>query len=234
MLIIPVIDLLNGVVVHAKKGERNHYQAIQSQLTSSSDPLAVAKALLEHFPFQHLYIADLNAIQKTGAHHLPLIQEIAQQHPATKLWVDAGIADLKDLTTWSEHHFNLILGSENFTSLENFEKVSLSLNADFVLSLDFMPNGYQGPLELIESTKQWPENVIVMSLSKVGSNAGLDLALLERFIPYANKFNLYAAGGIRNRADLNVLKDMNMHGALMASALHNKQINLNDLGSFRQ
>jgi phosphoribosylformimino-5-aminoimidazole carboxamide ribotide isomerase len=224
MFIIPVIDLLNGVVVHAKKGARNHYQAIQSQLTSSSDPLEVAKALLEYYPSQHLYIADLNAIQKTGEHHLQVIQKIAQQHPATKLWVDAGIADLKDLTTWSAHHFNLILGSENFTSLENFEKVSLNLNADFVLSLDFMPHGYQGPLELLTNTQHWPKNVILMSLAKVGSNAGMDLSLLERFIPYANKFNLYAAGGVRNGVDLNLLKNMGIHGALVASALHSKQL----------
>lgn len=224
MFIIPVIDILNGVVVHAKKGERSRYQAIQSQLTTSSDPLEVAKALLEYYPFQHLYIADLNAIQKTGVHHLSLIQKIAQQHPRTKLWVDAGISNLKDLTTWSGHHFNLILGSENFTSLENFEKVSLSLNADFVLSLDFMPHGYQGPAELLTSTQHWPTDVILMSLASVGSNAGMDLELLERFRQHVNKFNLYVAGGVRNIEDINTLKIMGIYGALVASALHSKQL----------
>jgi phosphoribosylformimino-5-aminoimidazole carboxamide ribotide isomerase len=224
MFIIPVIDLLNGVVVHAKHGDRANYQAIQSQLTSSNDPLVVADALLTAYPSQHLYIADLNAIQKTGTHHLPVIHQIAQQHPQTKLWVDAGIADLQDITTWSGHHFNLILGSENFKSLENFQKVSLSLNRDFVLSLDFMPHGYQGPAELLASTEHWPVDVILMSLANVGSNTGMDLRLLERFEHHVNKFNLYAAGGVRNHEDINTLKKMGIHGTLVASALHSKQL----------
>ena len=224
MFIIPVIDLLNGEVVHAKKGERATYQAIQSQLTNSSNPLIVTEALLEHCPSQHLYIADLNAIQKTGQHHLQLIQKIAQQHPKITLWVDAGISDTKDLTTWSGHHFNLILGSENFTSLENFLNVSLSLNTKFILSLDFMPHGYQGPAELIDTTQHWPAEVILMSLGNVGSNAGMNIPLLERFAQHTDNFNLYAAGGVRNSEDIKVLKNMGIHGVLVASALHSKQI----------
>jgi phosphoribosylformimino-5-aminoimidazole carboxamide ribotide isomerase len=224
MFIIPVIDLLNGAVVHAKKGERANYQAVQSQLTNSSDPLIITEALLKHCPSQHLYIADLNAIQKTGQHHLTLIQEIARQHPTIKLWVDAGIADLDDLTMWSGHHFNLILGSENFSNLENFQKVSSSIKTEFVLSLDFMRHGYQGPAELIDTTQYWPKDVILMSLAHVGSNAGIDVPLLERFIQHNDKFNLYAAGGVRNSEDIKLLKNMGINGALVASALHNKQI----------
>jgi phosphoribosylformimino-5-aminoimidazole carboxamide ribotide isomerase len=57
--VIPVIDVLNGVVVHAKRGERATYQAIRSQLTHSSEPLDIVAALLDVYPFQQLYIADL-------------------------------------------------------------------------------------------------------------------------------------------------------------------------------
>jgi len=42
MFIIPVIDLLNGKVVHAKYGNRAQYQPLQSPLVDSCEPLAVA------------------------------------------------------------------------------------------------------------------------------------------------------------------------------------------------
>jgi len=37
MKIIPVIDLKDGVVVHAKQGHREHYQPINTDLCKSSD-----------------------------------------------------------------------------------------------------------------------------------------------------------------------------------------------------
>ena len=52
MQIIPVIDLLNGVVVHAQRGDRKNYQPIQSALTTSHQPLDIVAALLEIYPFK--------------------------------------------------------------------------------------------------------------------------------------------------------------------------------------
>ncbi len=47
MRIIPVIDVMDGVVVRAIGGRRDEYRPLVSQLTVSTDPIAVAKALLE-------------------------------------------------------------------------------------------------------------------------------------------------------------------------------------------
>jgi len=229
MFIIPVMDLLNGHVVHAKHGDRAHYQPLQSALTDGSNPLTVAAALLKHYPCQHLYIADLNAIQKLPGHHLEVIKQIAQQHPDVSLWVDAGIANQPTLKLWAGHHFNLILGSENFSSLDNFLEISAMLNKQFILSLDFMPHGYQGPEALIQNSQYWPEKVILMTLAKVGSQSGTDLKLISQFAQYAEQFELFAAGGVRNLNDLKSLKDMGVKGALVASALHNGQIKSSEI-----
>lgn len=224
MLIIPVIDLLDGKVVHAKQGNRSHYQAIQSNLTSACEPLAVANALLDYYPFRQLYIADLNAIQHIGEHHLSTIKQIAQAHPELTLWVDAGIRTRDDLAVWNSSHFNLILGSENFSNLADYLDVSQQLQPRFMLSLDFMPQGYQGPKELLENTHCWPKDVILMSLAHVGAHCGINLPLMNQFAQHSKLFNLYAAGGVRNIADLIELEQHNIHGALIASALHQQQI----------
>lgn len=223
------MDLLNGHVVHAKHGDRAHYQPLQSALTDGSNPLTVAAALLKHYPCQHLYIADLNAIQKLPGHHLEVIKQIAQQHPDVSLWVDAGIANQPALKLWTGHHFNLILGSENFSTLDNFLEISTQLHQPFILSLDFMPQGYQGPPELIENTRYWPKKVILMTLAKVGSDTGVDVKLLQRFASYANEFELFAAGGVRDSTDLKCLKEMGIQGALVASALHSEKIKPDEL-----
>jgi len=234
MQLIPVIDLLNGTVVHAKKGDRKNYQPIQSLITDSSNPLKVVAALLQYYPFQQLYIADLNAIQKIGNDNLKIIQSITQHYPALKLWIDAGINNTAELACWTHSNFNVILGSENFSDLDKFLEVKNHLSSDFVLSLDFMPHGYCGPSALIENANYWPENVILMSLAQVGANQGSNLELLARFKMYSENFNLYSAGGIRNIDDLNLLKTAGINGALIASALHGRQISSEEIASLTQ
>ena len=63
MGILPVLDLKQGLVVHGVAGRRDEYQPIVSRLTNSARPLDVAKALREHFGFDQLYLADLDAIR---------------------------------------------------------------------------------------------------------------------------------------------------------------------------
>lgn len=232
MKIIPVIDLLDGTVVHAQKGERQNYKAIQSQLTHSNKPLEIVAALLEYFPFQHLYIADLNAIQKLEhiQDNYAIIESIASKYPELEVWLDAGINTIAALKKWKKLNVRLILGSENFAHLAEYQTVKAQINQHFLLSLDYLPNGYKGPEELIKSTDDWPDDVILMSLCHVGSNRGSNISLLESFEPASTNHYLYAAGGIRNIDDLMQLKNHNIHGALIATALHNRQISPEQLG----
>jgi phosphoribosylformimino-5-aminoimidazole carboxamide ribotide isomerase len=228
MQIIPVIDLLNGAVVHAKQGQRASYQPIQSLLTASSKPLDIVAALLEVYPFTRLYIADLNAIQHSGD-NFSVICAIAQKFPQLALWIDAGGHSTPVIALSS-----MILGSENFSELESFLVYKNQQKNDFVLSLDFMTNGYQGPAELLGSSQYWPHNVIVMSLQNVGANQGFNADLMLKMLELAAGKNIYAAGGVRNTEDLNALKKIGAHGALIASALHQKQLSTDEINSISQ
>ena len=233
MKVIPVIDLLNGVVVHAKKGERAAYQAIHSQLTPSSQPLDIVAALLELYPFQQLYIADLNAIQKLDASHennYNVIASIQERYPALELWLDAGVSNKVELNFWQKLGARLIIGSENFANIADYTSLNIQ-DKNYILSLDFMPRGYQGPIELLTNTEYWPQDVIVMSLSSVGANQGMNVALIRETILRANGFNIIAAGGIRDVNDLVMLKDMGVSASLIATALHQKQISAEQLVS---
>lgn len=235
--IIPVIDLLNGSVVHAKQGHRANYLPIASQLAASTKPIDIVKAFMTVYAFNTLYIADLNAIQNlenSAQAHKEIIEEIQTAFPKLTLWVDAGINTIEKAKKWDYSNATIILGSESFTSIIEYKTLIAELNTPFVLSLDYLVQGFTGPQDLLASNQYWPENIIVMTLTKVGANTGGDINTISDIRAKATKHHVYAAGGIRNIDDLQALKQQHIHGVLIASALHNKQINTEDLTLFDQ
>ena len=230
--IIPVIDLMNGVVVHAKKGERSHYRPITSSLTKSNKPLDIVKAFMDIYPFNILYIADLNAIQEIeniGNNHVSIINHIKNTFPELTLWIDAGINTESKAKTWSNHAVQAVLGSESFQTVEQYQSIVQQVTRPSILSLDFLPQGYFGPEALIQDSQFWPEETIVMTLANVGTNAGVDLPTIKNILVKANHHEIYAAGGVRDLDELYQLKQLGVKGALLASALHHQQISTNDL-----
>ena len=83
--------------------------------------------------------------------------------------------------------------------------------------------------------RSWPNprfghsRVIVMTLARVGSGAGPDLARFAAIRSIAGGRELYAAGGVRDARDLSALKAAGASGALIATALHEQRIVAADL-----
>src|SRR4051794_41521781 len=90
MRLIPVLDVMNGVVVRGIGGRRSEYQPIVGRLTSSTDPVEVARALVDTFRPAELYLADLDAI--AGAAPAVVVYE-AIRELGVRLWVDSGVHD---------------------------------------------------------------------------------------------------------------------------------------------
>jgi phosphoribosylformimino-5-aminoimidazole carboxamide ribotide isomerase len=223
MEIIPVIDLMHGQVVHARFGLRQHYQPIQSLLCDSSEPIAVISTLLELYPFDRLYIADLAAIQGESD-HFQAVKAIKDTFPQLEIWLDSGIASVNDLQALKDLTVSHVIGSENIKSTDAIVELKKVLNRELILSLDFNAQGFLGPAELLETSQYWPQQIIAMTLYKVGSHAGADIALLKALIDTNPTHNVYAAGGVRNLEDLKKISEIGITGALIASALHNKQL----------
>jgi uncharacterized protein related to proFAR isomerase len=68
-----------------------------------------------------------------------------------------------------------------------------------------------------------------MTLARVGADEGPDLGLLKSIIARAGQRQVFAAGGVRGRDDLQVLQDAGVAGVLIASALHDGKIKTGDL-----
>ncbi|MBS1213826.1 MAG: putative HisA/HisF family protein [Proteobacteria bacterium] len=210
MEIIPVIDLMRGQVVHARHGHRETYRPIDTPLCRSSDPFAVIDAFLALHPFSSLYIADLDAL--TG--NVPqsgLIAALAVAHPNLHIWVDSGWPTTEG--TWTA-----VVGTE---SIDRAAWLRLAdKRQDWILSVDFFGGSLKGPPEILDEVESWPDRIIVMTLARVGSFAGPDWSQLQSIRQLAAERKIIAAGGVRDRADVERLEAMGIAGALVASALH--------------
>lgn len=221
MDIIPVIDLMDGQVVHARYGDRRNYRPIQSGLCSDSEPLHIVSSLIQLYPFKRLYIADINAIQGRS-HHGELINQLRSQYPTLEIWLDAAIHEAETAKSWQRQGIYCVIGSESLGDMHNYHQIKQALVGQFALSLDFARGQFIGPEQLLREDALWPKHVIAMSLDKVGSGTGPDVHLLDSL--HRGAAQIYAAGGVRNADDLLTLKTSRVSGALVASVLHTGQL----------
>jgi len=227
MEIIPVLDLKGGVVVRARMGERHLYAPIVTPLAATSDPLDVACGLLAVHPFSTLYVADLDAIEG-GSDNGAALRRITHGCPGVSLWVDNGIADAAAAAGWLDAGLgSLVLGSE---TQQDAALVRARAGDDrVVLSLDFRGDAFQGPADILDDPSAWPARVIAMTLARVGSGAGPDLDRLAAVRRSAPGRRIYAAGGVRDAADLAALARAGIAGALVATALHDGRLGRADI-----
>ena len=227
--IIPVIDLRGGEVVHARYGQRADYRPIRSKLCEGSTPEAAVGGLLSLHTFPTLYIADLDAIENTGDNE-PVLHELRRRFPALKLWVDAGFREPAACLDWLHRDIgDLVLGSETQADWEGLRRLMASPQAHrIVLSFDFAGDHFRGPLAGLDPAL-WPARVVVMTLARVGSGAGPDLVRLSQIMAQNGRCRAYAAGGVRDVADLRSLTGAGAAGVLIASALHYGRIGRKEL-----
>jgi phosphoribosylformimino-5-aminoimidazole carboxamide ribotide isomerase len=235
--VIPVIDILNGIVVHAVRGKRREYQPLQSILCKSVEPLEVAKAF-ETLGFGGLYIADLDAIT-SGYVNFQVFKDIAKE-TGLKLIVDAGVSDLGTAEKLLDCGvFRVVIGTETLQN-KSFvdEAVRLFGSERVIISLDLMGekvlvrsgfDGSKNPMRLLREFKEMGvSRVIVLDLARVGSDEGVNDIFLKKVLK-AVAMDVCVGGGVRDLEDLVELKDLGVSGVLVATALHSGKISIKEL-----
>ncbi len=228
MEIIPVIDIRQNQVVHAVKGQRQNYRPLQTCLSDSHSANDIVQAFIDTYPFKTIYIADLDAIQGPSNNEY-LIEQLLNKFQSISFWVDQGISSAIELKIQLRRQH--VIGSETNISPETLNELFTS-SAGIILSLDFQTEAFLGDQNLLQKTGLWPERIIIMSLSHVGSNNGPDYKLISNLQKIAGNREIYVAGGVRHEDDLQTLNDMGIDGVLIATALHTQQITADTLLKF--
>ena len=222
-----VMDLLDGVVVHAKRGEREKYVPIHrfSSIVTSSDPACV----IETIKPKEVYIADLNRLMSTG-NNRPILKDLRTRNRDLRIMLDYGVKGMEDLkeAVDAEMADKFVLGTETI-SFELLEEASKSdIITDICISLDLFNNEVLtsdtrmkiDPLQLIKELNKFPvRDVIVLELNRVGTKSGIDFEFLARAVELS-EHDILCGGGVRNCEDVDKMAAIGVKGALVATAVH--------------
>lgn len=232
LALIPVLDLMGGQVVRALRGERSRYQPMRSRLCAGSDPLVLARALCEHSRSPVLYVADLDALQG-GPAQADLLRALLAALPGRRLWLDAGFAEAAAAQALfarlgeAAGRCDPVYASESLRSAEALAACFApgdALGERALLSLDRRDGQALDRAGAWQRPDLWPRRVIVMTLERVGADAGPDLATLAGLRERSPGSRLIGAGGLRGPQDLAAAAAAGAQGWLVASALHDGRL----------
>ncbi len=238
MKIIPVLDLKNGQIVRGIAGQRETYQPIVSQLTHTTHPLEVAKAFRDAFGLSLFYLADLDAISGDAPNQA--IYDFLRS-AGFELWIDAGVRNFACGQRLLEEGIErIIVGLETLSHPIELQALVDEFGPHRVLfSLDLkhgqpvmQKHSWQflSPMQMVEEV--WDcdcRSVIVLDLARVGRSKGTSTNDLCRRIRDTHpEMEIITGGGVRDKNDLLVLKNLGVDGVLVASALHDGRIGKDD------
>lgn len=237
MKVIPVMDILNVVVVHALRGKREEYHPVKSVLCESADPVDVALAF-KTFGFNQLYLADLDAI--LGKPENFLLYKQIKTNTNLDLMVDAGITDIEKAKKVLESEVSrVIIGTETLSDMNLVKQAIESFGKDrVVVSLDLKEGRvvsrsdairFKDPPSLVETLREMGvTRTIVLDLARVGTGQGVNLAIVKEILEKVN-IEVLTGGGVSDIRDLKELRDIGVSGALVATALHTGKLTAKEL-----
>ena len=242
MEILPVLDLLDGVVVRGIAGRRSEYRPLISNLTSSNNPLDVAHSIRHAFGLNHLYVADLDGILR-GHANLTLFERLIGD--GFELMIDAGVRDVASASELRVAGMNrLIVGLESCRSPQDLARL-IEFNPGVIFSLD-LQNGRPMLRQDASGWRDQPSDIaaaaieagctqmIVLDLADVGTSTGGSTDQLCGFIRHSSpQVKIISGGGVRDVDDLKRFEQLGLDAVLVASALHDGQLARADIDSIR-
>ena len=248
MRVIGVIDLLGGRAVHARAGRRETYQPVQTvagTTIAAGDAVALARTYVDRLGISELYAADLDALGGRSPQEAPVTAVAAVGAP---LLLDAGVTSADR----ARHALSLgadrvVVALETLDGYDALRRVCDAIGGERVaFSLDLrdgqpivVHGGRIAPDDAAHEIAAHAKDagagaVIVIDLARVGTGRGLDLGLLARVrdaIGVDGNVTLLAGGGVRGVEDLVRLADLGCDGALVATALHDGRIGVNEIAT---
>jgi phosphoribosylformimino-5-aminoimidazole carboxamide ribotide isomerase len=225
-MIIPVLDVLGGVIVHAVAGDRSRYQPIPAAWGNAEEPLSVVQKLLGLAKSKRVYVADLDALQgeRGDTDNLAWLNSLP---PDVEVLLDRGLRGQESRSQAQlARPVRLIHATESWCEdwpdFTPTDIVSLDLRAGELCSARCDTAPLQVLAEVIERGCQ---SVIVLDVAGVGAGLGprsLDLCrAIRRMAPH---LEIISGGGVRHAADVQAYSDAGCQGVLVATSLHQGKI----------
>ena len=223
-MIIPVLDLKNGIAVSGKSGKRETYKPLKTVFHKSASPEEIAKSLRDAGAVR-TYIADLDSIENRGS-NFGVICKINKHIP---VMLDCGAKNVSDVGKSLEVADKVIIATETLKNIgdldsifDKFDKNRLIISIDIKEGKIFSKYLNIDEKDFIQKIEELnPPEVILLDISQVGTEKGVNEKLIKKFL----KLPLIIGGGITS-ADINKLEKQGINKFLVGSALHNGKITI--------
>ena len=224
-MIIPVLDLKNGIAVSGKSGKRDTYKPLKTIFHESSDPVAIATGIKDA-GFKCLYVADLDAIDEMGSN----CKLVSKMNGIISVMLDSGIKDVEDIHGVMNAADKIIIATETLKTLDDLDQIFMEFSKqNIVLSIDIKDDKlfskhltatFEDIIKKINELK--PSQVILLDISRVGTGRGVDSELIKQFNNIET--SLIVAGGIVDE-DIIEMNKLGVHNFLVGTALHEGSFN---------
>ncbi len=229
--LIPVLDLLGGVVVHGVAGRRETYQPLQTPLAQSATPLTVARGIRDRYGCRSLYVAELDGIL-TRRPDLGVLRRLKDD--GFQLAVDVGLRSPEEVRPLLELGLTHIVAAlETLPGPEMLAELLKMVGPQrLVFSLDLRGGALLTPPEA--AWKHWPpeevaaaavaagvHRLLVLDLLGVGVSAGMTtLPLCRRLRAAFPQVELWTGGGVRDWRDIEQAGAAGVDAVLVSTVLH--------------
>lgn len=221
-MIIPVLDLKNGIAVSGKSGKRETYKPLETVFHKSASPERIAKALSDAGAAR-IYIADLDSIERKK----PNFDAIKEVNKHISVMLDCGAKDVFDVRKALEVADKVIIATETMKNMDDLKDIFNNFDKDkLVISIDIKDNkifsrylniNSEDLIQKIEDLN--PPEVILLDISQVGTEKGVNYELIKKFM----KLHPIIGGGITS-SDIKKLERIGINKFLVGSALHNGKL----------
>ena len=223
-MIIPVLDLKNGIAVSGKSGKRESYKPLETVFHKSASPEGIGKSLSDAGAVR-IYIADLDSIENKKS-NFEVIQKVNKN---ISVMLDCGARNVFDVKKALEVADKVIIATETLKDIDdlndifdNFDKNRLVISIDIKDNEIFSKSLNIDIKEFIRKIKELnPSEVILLDISQVGTERGVNYELIRKFL----ELPLIIGGGITS-SDIKRLEKLGINKFLVGSALHNGKLPL--------
>lgn len=223
-MIIPVLDLKNGMAVSGKSGKRETYKPLETVFHKSSSPKEIAKSLSEAGAVR-MYIADLDSIENKRS-NFDVIHDINEN---ISVMLDSGANNVFDVEKALEVADKIIIATETLKGMDDladifhkFDKNRLIISIDIKKGEIFSKYLNINLNDFIEEIKELnPPEIILLDISKVGTEEGVNEEFIKKILKLSS--SLIIGGGITS-GDIKKLEKIGINKFLVGSALHNGKL----------
>ncbi|MDR0804627.1 MAG: 1-(5-phosphoribosyl)-5-[(5-phosphoribosylamino)methylideneamino]imidazole-4-carboxamide isomerase [Oscillospiraceae bacterium] len=232
MIVIPAIDIIDGVPVRLYKGD----YATAGKV--ADDVLATARKF-EEDGATCIHIVDLDAAKTPNKNNKDVILEVIKQSKI-HINVGGGIRTIDDIEDYLSHGaFRVILGTAAVNSPKLVKYAVGDYGARVVVGIDardgkIAVNGWTEKTELnyeefaVENAKLGVKYFVFTDIEKDGALSGVNHEATRQL---ANKVALYgarivASGGVKDIEDIITLRNRHIFGVICGKSLYNGNLSL--------